>query len=116
MKVLTWRGCVTLISVCDCYRIAEVFVISFGFRNNQLTIISAINVTGDSVPAGGEHVVLEVAKRAGVASAGVRRRGRSRRRTGPWESGVVLRPDHTELVQRKEWAAAAYGKGSGVGG
>ena len=40
------------------------------FRDNHLTIISAINTTSDSVPAGGEHIVLEVAKRAGGASEG----------------------------------------------
>ena len=40
------------------------------FRDNHLTIILAINATGDSVLAGGEHVVLEVAKRAGGASEG----------------------------------------------
>ena len=34
----------------------------------HLMIILGINATGDSVPAGGEHVALEVAKRAGAAS------------------------------------------------
>ena len=38
------------------------------FRDNHLTIILAINATGDSVPAGGEHVMLEVSKHAGGAS------------------------------------------------
>ena len=38
------------------------------FCDNHLTIILAINTIGDIVRTGGEHIALEVAKRAGGAS------------------------------------------------
>ena len=68
----------------------------------------------DSVPAGGELTVLGVAKRVGGVSEGVRRWGGVGGERDHGGGGVLLHPDHVELVQRTERTAAVFGKGTGL--